>query len=149
MTFVTYSELVIHHNDNVSDLGESGYFPGFQQMYDGQSLTTKGFEAMLDAKTIANNPGTLSGMEEPGECYDVALPAGKAGILLVDDPETGLPVVHQVNKTSPLHGQVEKGDVLVSLEGNDCTNLTAAQVARKLQSNDDVSSRVVTFSRGE
>lgn len=110
---------------------------------DAMSLNTNSLNRMLDSATNVLDPG---GLQDPGECFDVRLPAGKAGIIL-DEGYDGLPVVHSVKPESPLFGRVKPGDRLCSIEGVDCTGLSPHEIAKRLRANETASSRILSFSR--
>jgi len=98
---------------------------------------------MLDHATHAVDPESL---RDPGECFDVRLPAGKAGIILEEGPDS-YPVVHSIKPGSPLMNRVRPGDRLCSIEGIDCAGMSPHVVAKKLQAHEHASSRILSFSR--
>jgi C-terminal processing protease CtpA/Prc len=110
---------------------------------DACSLNTNSLNRMLDSATNAVDPESL---RDPGECFDVRLPAGKAGVIL-DEGRDGNPVVHSVKPGSPLFNHIKTGDRLLSIDGVDCTGLSPHEIAKKLQANEHASSRILTFSR--
>lgn len=112
---------------------------------DNMSLTTEAFNRVLDAKTTYQRGGPA--LEDPGECFDVRLPAGRVGVILEDDAEFGMPVVNGVKNGSPLEGRIKNGDRLLSVDGIDCTGKTPHDVAHLLQQNEQSSTRILTFSR--
>lgn len=61
------------------------------------------------------------------DVYEVRAPPGALGIV-IDSNDNG-PFVHEVKATSPLNGQVEVGDKIVSIDGWHCEACSSHQVA--------------------
>lgn len=149
----TYSQIIVPHNggDEVSTLGDPAGLYGGQsrknmfEADDAFSLNTKSMNRMLD---VSGSHGMdAGGLHDPGECFDVRLPPGKAGIILEEGPDGGVPTVHSVKETSPLYRNIRSGDRLCSIEGRDCTGMTPFDVAKRLQASETAPSRILTFSR--
>ena len=83
---------------------------------------------------------------EPEERYDVVAPAGKLG-MVIDTPNGGMPVVHAIKDTSVLADRVQVGDRLLSVDGEDCTALTAMQVSKLISLKSEKPARVLVFAR--
>lgn len=83
---------------------------------------------------------------EPEERYDVVAPAGKLG-MVIDTPNGGMPVVHAIKDTSVLADRVEVGDRLLSVDGEDCTAMTAMQVSKLISLKSEKPARVLVFAR--
>lgn len=77
----------------------------------------------------------------------VEAPAGKLGVV-IDNPMGELPVVHAIKETSVLHGQVNVGDLLISMDETDCRGLTAVQVSRLISSHSSNPARTLVLLRG-
>ena len=135
--------------DEVSTLGDpAGLYGGASRknMFDNDdacSLNTSSMDRMCEAQMHGVDPESL---RDAGECFDVRLPAGKAGVVLEEGPG-GYPVVHSVKPGSPLFKHIRKGDRLCSIEGVDCTGLSPHDVAKKLQAHENADTRILTFSR--
>lgn len=83
---------------------------------------------------------------DPEERFDVVAPAGKLG-MVIDTPNGGVPVVHAIKETSVLADQVRVGDRLMSVDGEDCTGMTAMQVSKLISLKSEKPARVLIFSR--
>jgi hypothetical protein len=77
---------------------------------------------------------------------NVIAPAGKLG-MVVDTPAGGVPVVHAIKETSVLSSQVRVGDRLLSVDGEDCSGLTAMQVSKLISQKAQNPTRALVFSR--
>ena len=76
----------------------------------------------------------------------VLAPAGKLG-MVVDTPAGGVPVVHAIKETSVLSSQIKVGDRLLSVDGEDCSGMTAMQVSKLISQKAENPSRALVFSR--
>ena len=83
---------------------------------------------------------------EPEERFDVVAPAGKLG-MVIDTPNGGMPVVHAIKDTSVLSDRVRVGDLLLSVDGEDCTAMTAMQVSKLISLKSEKPARVLVFAR--
>ena len=79
------------------------------------------------------------------ELLTVRVCAGKLGIVL-DSPDNGAPVIHDLKETSPISDKVRIGDRLVAVDDEDVRNMTAIK-ASKLISRNSGSSRKLTVIR--
>jgi len=84
--------------------------------------------------------------KDPEERLDVVAPAGKLG-MVIDTPNGGIPVVHAIKDTSVLIDQVRVGDRLLSVDGEDCTAMTAMQVSKLISLKSEKPARVLVFAR--
>ena len=84
--------------------------------------------------------------KDPEERIDVVAPAGKLG-MVIDTPNGGIPVVHAIKDTSVLIDQVQVGDRLLSVDGEDCTGMTAMQVSKLISLKSTKPVRVLVFAR--
>jgi hypothetical protein len=76
----------------------------------------------------------------------VMAPKGKLG-MVIDTPSNGVPVVHAIKETSVLASQVKVGDRLLSVDGEDCTMMSAMQVSKLISERAENPSRAFVFSR--
>merc|ERR1711865_48079 len=83
---------------------------------------------------------------DPEERFDVVAPAGKLG-MVIDTPNGGIPVVHAIKETSVLADQARVGDRLLSVDGEDCTGMTAMQVSKLISLKSEKPARVLVFTR--
>ena len=85
---------------------------------------------------------------EEEERFDVVAPAGKLG-MVIDTPNGGLPVVHAIKDTSVLADSVKVGDRLLSVDGEDCTAMSAMQVSKLISLKSEKPARVLVFARSK
>lgn len=78
--------------------------------------------------------------------FEITVPAGKLG-MVIDTPNGGFPIVHAIKDTSILSEKVRVGDRLVSVDGQDCTTMTAVQVSKLISLKSDQDSRILVFVR--
>jgi hypothetical protein len=71
--------------------------------------------------------GAPSSVMQSGS-YDVFAPPGAIGIV-VDTTEKGC-IVHSLKKTSPMHGLINPGDLIVALDDFDVRKMTAASLTK-------------------
>lgn len=77
---------------------------------------------------------------------EIIAPAGKLG-MVIDTPNGGFPIVHAIKDTSVLADKIVVGDRLVSVDGQDCTSMTAVQVSKLISLKSEQPSRVLVFVR--
>lgn len=82
----------------------------------------------------------------PEERFDVVAPRGKLG-MVIDTPNGASPVVHAIKDTSVLADRVRVGDRLLSVDGDDCTAMTAMQVSKLISLKSEKPARVLVFAR--
>jgi len=83
---------------------------------------------------------------QPEERFDIVAPAGKLG-MVIDTPDGGFPVVHAIKDTSVLSERVRVGDRLLTVDGDDCTAMTAMQVSKLISLKSEKPARVLVFAR--
>lgn len=76
----------------------------------------------------------------------VIAPPGKLGVV-IDTPLNGIPVVHAIKDTSVLGELVRIGDKLVSVDGEDTTDMSAIKVSRLISSKAMNGQRRLVFLR--
>jgi len=67
------------------------------------------------------------------ERIEIIAPPGKLGVV-IDTPMNGFPMVHAIKETSVLSGRVRIGDKLVSVDGEDTTEMSAIKVSKLISS---------------
>jgi len=82
------------------------------------------------------------------ETFDEVVPAGKLG-MVIDTPSGGFPIVHAIKDTSVLANRVRVGDRLISVDGEDCTAMTAVQVSKLISLKSDQPKRTLVFVRSQ
>jgi C-terminal processing protease CtpA/Prc len=78
--------------------------------------------------------------------FEITVPAGKLG-MVIDTPNGGFPIVHAIKDTSILADRVRVGDRLVSVDGQDCTTMSALQVSKLISLKSGQTARVLVFVR--
>jgi len=78
--------------------------------------------------------------------FEVDAPAGLLG-LVIDTSEEGLPTIRAIKETSCLAGQVEVGDVLLSVDDEDVSPMMASTVSRLIASKQRNPVRKFVFTR--
>ena len=64
----------------------------------------------------------------PETRIEIHAPPGKLGVI-IDTASGGHPIVNSIKETSPLADRVRVGDILISVDGETCTGLTASQAS--------------------
>jgi hypothetical protein len=79
----------------------------------------------------------------------VTLPSGKVGMVLNTPPEGSWssPVVYQIKSTCPVKDQVCVGDRLLSVDGEDCSYMSAVEASRFLSGRVNQPKRELLFAR--
>mmetsp|Transcript_32814 Transcript_32814/g.39850 ORF Transcript_32814/g.39850 Transcript_32814/m.39850 type:complete len:692 (-) Transcript_32814:35-2110(-) len=81
-----------------------------------------------------------------GERIEVTVPPGKLG-LVIDTPDGRGPAVHAIKDTSILADRLVVGDLLVSLDGDDTTSMTAVRCSKLISQKSRNPSRHLVFLR--
>mmetsp|Transcript_130608 Transcript_130608/g.194555 ORF Transcript_130608/g.194555 Transcript_130608/m.194555 type:complete len:233 (-) Transcript_130608:150-848(-) len=82
--------------------------------------------------------------------YSVTLPPGKVGMVLNTPPEGATwsaPMVYQIKPNCPVRHQVAVGDRLLSVDGEDCSYMSAVEASRFLSGKVNQSRRELVFAR--
>lgn len=107
--------------------------PGFKMFscFADNTLNSEEVANTLTAQKILQNQyrsnSTPKSNTDYHGVYEVRAPPGGLG-LVIDSGLDG-PFVYEVKATSPLHGQVETGDKIISIDGWCCENNSAKDVA--------------------
>jgi len=115
------------------------------KMSSAQSMTMSKLGKMGD-NIFADDSSFEEQFKDPDERLDVVAPAGKLG-MVIDTPNGSIPVVHAIKDTSVLVDQVRVGDRLLSVDGEDCTGMTAMQVSKLISLKSEKPARVLVFAR--
>jgi len=108
-----------------------------------------------DVSNVSNNQEDLSLFQEDDsfdqqygedERIDVIAPPGKLGVV-IDNPTNSVPMVHAIKETSVLADRVRIGDKLVSVDGEDTTEMTAIGVSKLISSKAMNARRHMVFMR--
>jgi C-terminal processing protease CtpA/Prc len=117
----------------------------FTKMSSANSLAMSKLGRMGD-NLFADDASFEQQFQDPEERFDVVAPAGKLG-MVIDTPNGGMPVVHAIKDTSVLAEEVRVGDRLLSVDGEDCTGMTAMQVSKLISLKSEKPARVLVFAR--
>ena len=110
------------------------------------SLTSYSKIGQMGDSLFADDSSFEQQFAELEDRFDVVAPAGKLG-MVIDTPNGGVPVVHAIKDTSVLADRVRVGDRLVSVDGEDCTTMTAMQVSKLISLKSEKPARVLMFVR--
>jgi hypothetical protein len=122
--------------------------------YDFQKAYRSGQVSMMDTNT-ESDPSTFVSkddvtLEAEYTCksnqFQVEAPPGLLGLVL-ETSEEGVPVVHAIKKTSCLALEVQVGDYLVAVDGEDVTTMLSSSVSRLIASKKDNAVRRFVFTR--
>jgi len=108
--------------------------------------TSIGKLGKMGGNLFADDASFEEQFSDPEERFDVVAPAGKLG-MVIDTPNGGIPVVHAIKETSVLADQARVGDRLLSVDGEDCTGMTAMQVSKLISLKSEKPARVLVFTR--
>jgi hypothetical protein len=112
--------------------------------------TVTGSKAMLfgEDTTLEGIYRTPEGVGAPPalDFVTVVAPAGMMGIVL-DNPSGDLPVVHAIKDSSPLHGRIFVGDLLVSVDELDCRGMSPRAISSFLSSRSQNHGRTLVLAR--
>ena len=122
------------NNDNTSS-------PSYSERYDG-GMDYDNSTASLSSSTNSSQLST-DGSLYMGECF---APPGKLGIAL--DTINGQPVVHRVREESPLAGVLRRLDVIIGIDDEDTSTMSAADVTMLMAKKMD-QRRKITYMRGK
>jgi hypothetical protein len=99
---------------------------------------------VLDIDDDDNN-ARLSAATKGGSKYAVEVPPGKLG-MIIDSPDNGPPIVHTIKPESILCATVQAGDLLISVDNENVTHMTAVQVSKLISLKSD-QQRTLIFLR--
>uniref|UniRef100_A0A7S3PUF8 PDZ domain-containing protein n=1 Tax=Chaetoceros debilis TaxID=122233 RepID=A0A7S3PUF8_9STRA len=122
-------------------MGSTGYrgpmgnmhYPGAFDANDEQS-----FEQHLYSKNAQNN--------RREEIIEIYAPAGKLGVV-IDTPDNGAPVVHNIKDTCPIADKLRVGDKLIAVDNEDVRSMTAVKVSKLISQKSGNLSRKFTVTR--
>lgn len=123
----------------------------FQKAYQASvSETSVGSHHTGDAASyrdyFSTDDGSLEAQYVADEQVEVIAPAGVLGLIL-ETNEDGIPVVNNVKASSVLSGQVQVGDRLLSVDGQDVTVMLASDVSKLIAMKKHKAERRLVFAR--
>jgi hypothetical protein len=93
----------------------------------------------------ASTKNTNTVMKASGSKFAVEVPPGKLG-MIIDTPDNGPPMVHTVKPESILCSTVQAGDLLLSVDDDNVTHMSAVQVSKLISIKSD-QHRTLVFLR--
>lgn len=87
-----------------------------------------------------------SGVAQKEEYFDIYAPGGKLGVV-IDTPNSGAPVVHNIKETCPIADQLRVGDKLIAVDDEDVRSMTAVKVSKLISQKSNNPTRKFTISR--
>ena len=105
-----------------------------------QSTYAEDFEAHL----AKNTKGSSSSHRE--QILDIYAPGGKLGVV-IDTPNDGAPVVHNIKDTCPIKDQLRVGDALLAVDDEDVRSMTAIKVSKLISQKSNNPKRKFTILR--
>jgi len=122
----------------------------FQKAYRGAA----GAPSIADGSNDSTNPNiivpkddeTLDAQYFAEDQFEVEAPSGMLGLVLETSAD-GVPTVHAIKNTSALASEVQVGDRLLSVDGEDVTVMLASDVSRLIATKRDNPVRRFVFAR--
>ncbi len=118
---------------------ESILTPG---MTPGQSIFTD--DDTLFNEHMRNQRGQESAGNE--QLLEIYAPGGKLGVV-IDTPNMGGPIVHNIKDTCPIADQLRVGDKLVAVDDVDVRSMTAVKVSKFISQKSNNPQRKLTILR--
>jgi len=116
------------------------------QLNDGPSIPDKQNTHQMLRSRGSNNSKTKRGQQRRGRIYDFYAPPGALGVVIDSTPEG--PMIHSLKKTSPLLGMVNRGDLIIGLDGINTRNMTAGRLTRIMAKRSQQPQRKLSFLVG-
>jgi hypothetical protein len=122
--------------------------------YDFQQAFRSGQGSVVDTNT-ESNPSTFVSKDDltleaeyskKSNQFEVEAPPGLLGLVLITSGE-GVPAVHAIKETSCLAPEVQVGDYLLAVDGEDVTTMLSSSVSQLIASKKDNAVRKFVFSR--
>lgn len=105
-----------------------------------------GRRGIIDDGTLASGGGSKGTDTYNDDEIIIYAPSGKLG-LVIDNPDFGPPVIHNLKPDSVLVGQVLPGDRLVAVDEIDVRNVSSAQISELICERNDNLVRQLTLIR--
>jgi C-terminal processing protease CtpA/Prc len=83
---------------------------------------------------------------EKKEYFDIYAPGGKLGVV-IDTPNSGAPIVHNIKDSCPIADQLKVGDALIMVDDEDVRSMTAVKVSKLISQKSNNPTRKFTISR--
>lgn len=131
-----------------STIGDGMSVPyDFRVEYGSKSVCPEGAtDFNIIAEALSQDDNTLEAQYLEEERFEVEGPPGMLRMVLGSSPE-GVPMVHTIKTSSPLAHQVQVGDKLLSVDGEDVSVLLASDVSRLISEKRDQPIRLFVFTR--
>ena len=110
------------------------------------SVDSSRVSAVHEDLSMFEEDNSFDRMYGQDERIDVVAPPGKLGVV-IDTPMNGAPMVHAIKETSVLVDRVRIGDKLVSVDGEDTTEMSAIRVSKLISAKAMNAQRRMVFMR--
>ncbi len=117
---------------------ESTLTPGMNA--GGQSIYTE------DEQAFEDHLRNRKKAKQREEYFDIYAPGGKLGVV-IDTPNSGAPVVHNIKETCPIADQLRVGDKLIAVDDEDVRSMTAVKVSKLISQKSNNPTRKFTICR--
>eukprot|EP00551_Chaetoceros_affinis_P008193 CAMPEP_0203662892 /NCGR_PEP_ID=MMETSP0090-20130426/692_1 /ASSEMBLY_ACC=CAM_ASM_001088 /TAXON_ID=426623 /ORGANISM="Chaetoceros affinis, Strain CCMP159" /LENGTH=496 /DNA_ID=CAMNT_0050525733 /DNA_START=542 /DNA_END=2032 /DNA_ORIENTATION=- len=117
---------------------ESTLTPGMNA--GGQSIYTE------DEQAFEDHLRNRKKAQQKEEFFEIYAPAGKLGVV-IDTPNSGAPVVHNIKETCPIADQLRVGDKLIAVDDEDVRSMTAVKVSKLISQKSNNPTRKFTICR--
>ena len=123
-----------HDNDNQNTRGPTTSLQLKTQAKD----TTYGDMSVASGDYSHNFGNTADGNHNniSEELVTIYTPSGKLG-MIIDSPDDGAPVIHNIKDGSPIYDKINVGDRLVAVDDEDTRNMTAIKVSKLISRKSD------------
>lgn len=95
---------------------------------------------------LRNTAAAASTSQIREEIVDVFAPPGRLGIV-IDTPNDGAPVIHNLKDTCPIADQLRVGDKLIKVDDEDVRSMTAIKVSKLISDKSHHPTRKFTLTR--
>jgi len=111
------------------------------------SATSESRQGKTDAGSLVSDDASFEKQYKDQELrVEVRAPPGKLGVV-IDTPYGSSPIVHAIKDSSVLADELRIGDRLVSVDGEDTSNMSAIKVSRLIASKRFAEVRTLVFLR--
>lgn len=117
---------------------ESTLTPGMNA--GGQSIYTE------DEQAFEDHLRNRKKAKQREDYFDIYAPGGKLGVV-IDTPNSGAPVVHNIKETCPIADQLRVGDKLIAVDDEDVRSMTAVKVSKLISQKSNNPTRKFTICR--
>jgi len=99
-----------------------------------------------DEQSLENQVQSRRNGRQIEKYFDIYAPGGKLGVV-IDTPNNGAPVVHNIKDTCPIADQLMVGDKLIAVDDEDVRSMTALKVSKLISQKSNNPTRKFTIAR--